>query len=243
MPVDPVRQYTRAWRGYPEVANALKFPDLQLTPSKMNLRCATLLAVAALCGCARPLPSPENTAAPDANAELIAQAQAARIEAASQRREEAAQMRGWQYSARTDEASRIESTFAQLLSTNQLDFLPPYDGGSRGDIVLRQRPGEELAVIFSISNGQIVCLPSCTIQVRFDDAAPVAFNGSVPSNRSITTLFLWPADTFLAKLRTARRMRVEIPYFRHGLQVSEFDVDGLAWEHAAVQAKKPDAIR
>lgn len=136
----------------------------------------------------------------------------------------------WRYEAKPDLMTGTQTRLAFLTSTNQLEFASPYEGGSRGDLMIRYRKSDGLKVLFGISKGQIVCPVTCTVRVRFDQRAPMTFTAAPPQDHSATSVFLSPAQKFVSELAKAKRTLVEITYYQAGSQASEFNTDGLVWE-------------
>jgi hypothetical protein len=159
----------------------------------------------------------------------------------------------WEYGTNTDKITGAVTKTACLFSNNKLEFKPPYDGGSQGVICLgspapHRRWG---ASILSITKGQFVCEQvrfaphSCALKAKFDDGkvfdiyAQTANDGSpnvfVIENFTAALgsnpYFSWKEhDFFLRSLKKSKHLMVEATFYQEGMQVLEFDTDGLVWE-------------
>ena len=135
----------------------------------------------------------------------------------------------WKYEKNIDEMSGKESRFAYLKSRNSLHFNTPYDGGSSGSLMIRQRKIDGLVVLFSISKGQIICNSKCAISVRFDDRPLIKFSASVPADYSSTSIFIYPASKFVSELKKSKKILIEGNYYQAGSRISEFDNKNFEW--------------
>ncbi|MCP4501162.1 MAG: hypothetical protein GY822_14480 [Deltaproteobacteria bacterium] len=138
----------------------------------------------------------------------------------------------WNYSDSADGMAKgkVKHAFVKSLNTVSFDF--PYSGLQRGQLMLRKHPRHGKDVIFSIEKGQILC-PSykdCLLTIRFDDKKSGRFSAVGSSDNSSTTVFIRNYKRFLAKAKRAKTARIEVPFYREGNQVFEFDVSGLKWK-------------
>jgi hypothetical protein len=135
----------------------------------------------------------------------------------------------WNYEEDTDKMHGGKAYFASIRSSNTLNFSSPYDGGSLGTLQIRKRASDGTSVLFMISKGQIVCSPSCTINVKFDDRAPIRFEGHQPSDYSHQAIFIAPAKKFVQEVKKAKNTLVEVTYYQAGSQVAEFSTTDFQW--------------
>lgn len=135
----------------------------------------------------------------------------------------------WQYSSNQDAISGKSTWVAVKSSSNlqQLDF--PYNGGTYGQLIVRDHPRLGKDVIFSTSNGQLLCDISdgCLVTVRFDDQPARRIQSYEPSDHDPTTLFLNDYGTIVRELRTAKKMIVEVEMYQAGLRQFTFNVEGF----------------
>lgn len=135
----------------------------------------------------------------------------------------------WNYDVSEDKMDGGTTYFANVYSTNSVNFDFPYSGLQNAKLTLRAGYRQAKDVIFSIRKGQILC-PSyqdCTVLVRFDDENPVNYSAVAPADNSSDTIFLRNYEKFLGKLQKAKRVRIAVDIFQEGAPVFEFDVSGF----------------
>ena len=140
---------------------------------------------------------------------------------------------GWTYSSDDDKVRGGTTFFASTTSTNSVYQAPPYDSSTTMKIMLRESPAGGTDVMLIVSSGQLMC-PSyegCSGTVRFDNglAQRISFNG--PEDNSSDTIFVEGAESFIAKLKKAKRVVIEKTLYEAGNPQFEFDVSGLKWSH------------
>ena len=136
----------------------------------------------------------------------------------------------WTYTTAQDEMGRGEIKMTAVRSGNQVDLDFPYAGAQRGKLRLRLHPQHGRDVIFSVERGQIVCpFGGCDIAVRFGDDKPVVYRAVGSDSGDSTTLFIERYDRFLASLRRADRVSIEVLFFGSGRRVFAFATSGLQW--------------
>lgn len=140
--------------------------------------------------------------------------------------------KSWVYTTDTDKMTSKLRYFAAIEATNKLNFDSPYEGGSTGEITLRNQ-NKENDVILSIDKGQFVCdlTDGCPINVRFDNDPAIKFTGSEPTDGSSTVLFIQEASKFISHAKKAKKMIVQAEFYESGSQDMEFNIDGLKWDH------------
>lgn len=138
----------------------------------------------------------------------------------------------WTYSETEDKMSGNILYFAKCVSTNELDFQFPYDGGSRGILSVRDL-GNGSDVIIKITKGLFAggSLLGDKARVRFDDEQFMLFGYSSNAvDGSMDIIFIANPAKFISKLRTAKKLMVETTFFNEGQRIMEFDVEGLNWD-------------
>ena len=137
----------------------------------------------------------------------------------------------WRYSTQPDKIHNKTTVFDQLESDNSIDYGFPY-GTQSMLLTVRKAPSDGTTVYVSIKKGQLICDISdgCPIEVRFDSSPPMTFTGRTPSDYSSDTLFLIPAQKFIANLRKSKRTVIEVVFYQHGAVQYEFNTDGFHWE-------------
>lgn len=139
----------------------------------------------------------------------------------------------WSYSQDVDKVRGGTSWFASTTSTNSIHQDPPYDADTTMRMTVRRMPSSGTDVVLTVSSGQLMC-PSydgCSGTVRFDDgpAERISFDG--PADNSSDTIFVVGAQSFIRKLKKARKVIIEKTMYEAGQPQFEFDVAGLKWDH------------
>jgi hypothetical protein len=144
-----------------------------------------------------------------------------------------ASVENWTYSTDLDKVRGGTTYYASTTSTNSIRQSFPYDADTTMRMAVRKSPAYGTDVILTISSGQMMC-PSyegCSGTVSFDGgpAQRVSFAG--PADNSSDTVFVDGAQSFIAKLRHAKKVVIEKTLYEAGNPQFEFDVAGLRWDH------------
>lgn len=142
---------------------------------------------------------------------------------------------GWGYSEYADEMGRGRVYVNMIESTNTISLDSPYQGAQHGTLALREHPQYGKNVYISIEKGQLLDSDfHSKVLVRFDNDKPVSFPSVRPADLSSETLFLRgnAFSVFLNRLKTAKKLKIEVPVYQAGNQVLEFDVEGFTWKEA-----------
>jgi hypothetical protein len=135
----------------------------------------------------------------------------------------------WEYEQREDKMTGQTSYFAQITSTNTVDFAFPYSGDQHAKLLLRRKRGSD-NVILIIEKGQFLCgYGGCSVTVRFDEKPPRRFSAAGPEDNSTTSLFINNERSFIAEAQKAKTIRIEAVVFQNGSPVFEFETAGLKW--------------
>lgn len=135
----------------------------------------------------------------------------------------------WRYRTETDEMRGTETKFASLDSENSVPVSMPYTPAP-ARMVIRQRSTDGLSIMITI-DGQFVChaYSTETVAAKFDDQPITNFRCSEPNSGSPGVLFINSEQRFLAALKSADRVILELPIYEAGPQQVTFDVRGLDW--------------
>lgn len=138
----------------------------------------------------------------------------------------------WAYGSDQDEMTNKERYWTSTTSTNTIDFEFPYQGGSTFDLTVRNL-GNKNEVTLSVSKGQFLTSFgfSKACMVKFDDETGTRFSYGSASDGSSDVIFFSNASKFISKLKKAKKLKIEAPFFNEGNKIIEFDVAGLKWEH------------
>jgi hypothetical protein len=137
----------------------------------------------------------------------------------------------WSYSEDEDKMEGRKQFYATNTSTNEVEFEFPYDGGSTFDIIIRNL-GKRNEVLLTVSKGQFMTSigSSDNVKVKFDDEKPVNYSYNSAADASSDVIFINNSQSFIAKLKTAKKVMIECTFFDAGRKIMEFDVEGLKWD-------------
>jgi len=132
----------------------------------------------------------------------------------------------WRYKQESDPMTSAVTRYAQVVSTNTVNFQRPYSGSQHATLLLREHPRHGKDVIMSIERGQILCrsYEDCTVLVRFDDQKPVTYSGVGPADNSTESVFIRNYSKFTTSLKKAKRVRISTNIYQEGAPIFEFDI-------------------
>ncbi|ELW82113.1 zinc-ribbon domain protein [Acinetobacter sp. WC-743] len=138
----------------------------------------------------------------------------------------------WEYLNKKDDMRDIETKFAFNESLNSVDFDFPYSGGSKLTLILRKNP-KNRDVMLSISKGQFICgISDCEAQFKFDDNPIKSITMSESDTHKSDTLFVTfdkTEDEIINKLKSSKKLVVEVKFYQEGAKQFTFDVSNLNW--------------
>lgn len=136
----------------------------------------------------------------------------------------------WSYSEDEDKMEGTKQFFASTTSTNIIEFEFPYNGGSNLNIIIRNL-GKENDAVLTISKGQFLTSfsDSQSFKVKFDDEKTSTFYFNSASDGSSDVVFISNSSKFISKIKKAKKVMIEIPFYDSGDKVFEFNVEGLEW--------------
>lgn len=130
----------------------------------------------------------------------------------------------WEYNTRADKMTGKTKHITGVVSTNSLNLAFPYAGTNYGRIIVRQEDGKAPEVFVTVDEGQILCrLSDCSLRVRFDENQPIRMSGSPPDDHSSRIVFINQASKFIAAAQKAKRILIEMSFYKNGNQILEFD--------------------
>lgn len=134
----------------------------------------------------------------------------------------------WQYGREVDAMSSGQVSSAWMESRNEISFGFPYEGLQRGSLQLRKHPRYGTDVIFFVQKGQInLRYDGIIVLVRFDDGPAMQFTAFESGDHDRTTMFIRGYKRFSEKLRSASVVKIEVPFYRDGPRVFEFDASSF----------------
>lgn len=137
----------------------------------------------------------------------------------------------WQYSEDADKMTNDKRYFASSVSTNEIEFEFPYNGGSNFTLTIRNM-GKGNEIVLQVSKGQFMSgiMSSEYCRVKFDDGETVKYTYNSAADGSSDVIFFDKSTKFLANLKTAKKLMIEAPFYDAGRQVINFDIEGLTWD-------------
>lgn len=138
----------------------------------------------------------------------------------------------WSYRTSEEPMSGKKSFYASQQSQNVIEFNWPYQGPQKATILLRKHPRYGQDVIIFIERGQFMCSAGgshCDVVAKFDGAAPITLETSLPDDFDSTKVFVRGDARFIRLLKKSKRLLIEASFFKEGTRVFEFNVDGLDW--------------
>jgi hypothetical protein len=136
----------------------------------------------------------------------------------------------WKYRTGFDKMRGATTTFAEARSKNQVALSFPYQGGSFVEITLVDRPGTGKNAFLWINRGQMPCILGCSFNIKFDKGEVEKWSGSGPADHSTGTIFINNYEDFVAKVKVAKTIVIEVELYSEGTRQFFFDVKDLKWE-------------
>ncbi|EHN8791558.1 hypothetical protein I4B01_001134 [Enterobacter kobei] len=147
----------------------------------------------------------------------------------------------WVLTYAKDEMRGTTEKIIQTESQRPVDLMPPYQGGSWLDMVLRS-PRVELKegddpdnieldkAILIISKGQFNCPSSdgCHINVKFDNEKIQKYKTLKPNNGSTDVIYLEKPKEFLDDIAKHKKLIIEADFFQSGARQFTFDLNGYS---------------
>lgn len=138
----------------------------------------------------------------------------------------------WLYHESKDEMRGTSVYTAVLKSTNTIDLLSPYDGGSRLTIMLISQDAKKiLGVALMLNNGRVACksLDKCIVSAKFDDGPVKAFS-VIPAGDAGNSFSVTDFQSFLSDLSESKSAFVEIHIYRQGAAQFKFSPEPLDFD-------------
>lgn len=137
----------------------------------------------------------------------------------------------WNYSTDEDKMSGDKRFFATTQSTNEIEFEFPYNGGSTFKLIVRNM-GKGNEVLMTVSKGQFMTsiMSSEKCRIKFDDGKAMNFSFNSANDASMDVIFFNSTNKLITKLKIAKKVMIEAPFYDAGRQIIYFDVEGLNWD-------------
>jgi hypothetical protein len=136
----------------------------------------------------------------------------------------------WEYQERPDQMGRGVMQFAHVDSLTTLNLGFPYEGPQLMRLVLQRRAKGENGAYIKVDHGQFhIRYPHSNFTIRFDKGKlqTFPFDPSDDGRSNLALLGYGQYDRFIALLRKAKTMDIEVDFYGQGSQVVTFDVHGL----------------
>ncbi len=138
----------------------------------------------------------------------------------------------WEYSQNHDEMRGTTSYYANLDSTNSIDLLSPYSGGSKLTIAVYSSDDNIVknAGLF-LSKGMINCNKgeSCKVNVKFDNGEiQELYTSILTDNYDVLGISL--PKGFIQSVKMAKKLIIEVPLYKNGEKQFKFDLPELKWK-------------
>lgn len=142
----------------------------------------------------------------------------------------------WQYSDSTDKMTGKPIKQASIDSNSFVVLNPPYSNKTTATLILRSHPRHGRDAIINLSSGQSLCksYEDCILLIRFDNDPATEYSGIGPSDYSTDTIFIRNYSRFTSRLRTAKKVLIQIPMYEAGGAAWEFSTTNLNWDQPTI---------
>ena len=128
----------------------------------------------------------------------------------------------WRYTTKTDEMSGEKTYMATVFSP---DTIPMDLGGNNVACFLFEFKGKTISPIMRFAHGNISS-SAPGAQIKFDDEPAEYYLGDVTSDNFDVIYFTW-GKRILKKMLTAHKVMIRVDFYKEGLKILHFNVDGL----------------
>ena len=134
----------------------------------------------------------------------------------------------WQYENVIDDTSGKKFIGGYVTSNNNYELDPPYSGGTSAYLMLNKHPRFGTKVTIQVNTGQLHCqYNDCYVDVRFDDEEVIKqyVNGAADSSNNM--YFFRNTNKVINKIKSSKKMYVELTFFQQGAKTFEFNTENL----------------
>lgn len=137
----------------------------------------------------------------------------------------------WQNQESSDEMRGTKSNTTVNISTNEVDFGFPYNGGSKLGLMVRNN-SKEKDIMIKIDKGQFICgiVDGCEVNFKFDNGSVQSISMIGSDSHDSDLLFVAHAKTvnsLIQKLKTANKLTIEPKFYQEGARQFNFNVQGF----------------
>jgi hypothetical protein len=94
-------------------------------------------------------------------------------------------------------------------------------------LILRRHPEWGDSVYLVLTQKALECGPPCRLMIRFDEGEAQSYAGDPADTGTGPALFIEERERFIAAMRLAQRVRIQLPRSGHLVPVFEFEVGGF----------------
>lgn len=137
----------------------------------------------------------------------------------------------WSYDRRRDEVRNRDVVTASIRSENSANLDFPYQGDNYLNLTIRKHPEYGLDVVIQVDKGQILChsySEPCKGMMNIDGRAERLSFVESADNDSSAVFVRYPAG-LVKKMKKAKSVIIELPFYRNGNVQFKFDSKGLEW--------------
>ncbi len=138
----------------------------------------------------------------------------------------------WKYTNSTDEMTGRTEHFAVTNSINKINFQFPYDGGTTFQLLVRNMGygiGYGNDVLLIASKGQF--LYESYVTFKFDYSKPFSRGYGGMTDGSTNVIAVSSSGKIIRKLKDARLLKIEAPFYQDGRKIIIFDVSNFKWNY------------
>ncbi|GEM_PF-6972617 len=131
---------------------------------------------------------------------------------------------GWKYSESKDDFDGRESKYCSITANNSIEGVILSE---KPRLLVRQRGKKETDILI-IAEGVVFghIGDSNKVRLKFDEDSPMSVGYGEAADGSSDTIFLHSVSKIISKLKTAKKLTVELPVFMESGQRASFDIDG-----------------
>jgi len=139
----------------------------------------------------------------------------------------------WTFGTTHDQMRGSDQPYASVDSENQLQFDPPYDGGSTATLTIIPRGKEYHEVRLSVTKGQFFCTEGHQeVVILFDQGRSHSLKCEAADDGSQNYVALgnyhigedYRVENLVSDMKSAKSLTIEAPFYQAGRQQMTFDV-------------------
>lgn len=135
----------------------------------------------------------------------------------------------WKYYEEEDKMTSKKIVSATVSAAEMLHFDFPYSGGSKAKFTIRKQNGR-IDIYLRVSQGQFnSSFSGGNLKIRFDQNPLKVYSFSGASDGSSDIIFINSAKDIISRIKSSKKMLIEVEFYNEGLRQIEFNVEGLEW--------------